>query len=185
MPRNQTRKLGEILRILGIVDTEKGPKVSDDVQLVYILDDVRDLLAQLARPTFVISNSSPVDAARRGIMELRPPVDSAIILSLWSNNDAGAPVAFGVFGVSNIDVNAVQILPDISLAGPSRAFLQDGNGANFGGTIPLPAGEVIADRFPTLILRPGDIFSVVSDANNTSVDMTFGWFEIPVQPATT
>lgn len=181
MGRNQTRRFSELLRIAGVTggDTQKGPNISDDIQMVYVMDDVRDLLPQLARPTFIMTEFSPSNVARRGQVELHAPADAASLIQWFRNDDSANIVGWSVSTLTKITADLSASVPDVSLGGVSRSLLQEGTGVGVGDIL-LAAGDQIPANFPVLIIPPGSILQFSTIALNVSVAITIAWLEIPV-----
>jgi len=183
--RNQTRRLTDLLILAGVVpaETAKGPKISDDIQLTYQVDDLSLLAAPLRRPVFYATEVSPAVAVVRGIIELHATPNAAIIVPWFRNDDAGQILTWNVVAATGITANLATIAPDVSLGGVSRALFQEGTGAPAVG-LRLAAAAELPPNFPPLVLRPGDILQFRSELTNDAVEVTLAWREIPVIVAT-
>ncbi len=178
MARNQTRQLNTLLQLTGVVETSKGPKVSDDIQLTYQVSDLSGLVAPLSRPTFVASPTSGQNVARRGVIELRAPPDAAIVVPWWRNEEAEIHT-WGIIEATQISDDLTTITPDVELGGASRAIFQTGTGGAAAPII-LPANTETAPKFPDLIVPPSSILVFVTIGLNANVFISIAWFEVPV-----
>lgn len=182
MARNQTRNLNSLLQLAGVVDSAKGPKISDDIQLSYLVSDLSELISPLPRPTFIVTASRTAVAAVRSRIELRAPPEASIRLTWWRNEDATIHT-WGVIAATGITANldTIDVAADgVALgADNARAMLQTGTG---GLSLPifLPANSETANKFPDLIVPPGDILTFVTGIVNTSIQITMAWIEVPV-----
>ncbi len=183
MARNQTRNLNTLLQLAGVVETAKGPKISDDIQLTYLVGDLSGLAARLATPTFVATPSRPQVVGRRSRIELRAPPDAAIIVPWWRNEDATIHT-WGVEDVTGITDDLATVAPPVELGGDSRALLQTGSGGVAEPVI-LPPDSETANKFPDLVVPPGQILMFATGVVNVSILITIAWLEVPILPATT
>lgn len=180
MARNQKRLLSTGLGAAGIIDTAKGAKVSDDIQMVYQLDDLRRLFPELERPQFFGASSSPTNAARRGIIELAAPADSAIVVVSWKNDDGANFVSWGCDIVTRITNDLSGLAPAISLGGQVfRAGFRYGTSTLAAVTLQQATLTAYPAGFPPIVLYPGDILHWVSNNVNVAAKITVAWFEAP------
>ncbi len=186
MARNQNRRgLLEALGFAGVTEISRGPKVSDDIQLVYMVSDISRALPALRQPQFVHTSFSGTNAARRGITELSPPPDSAIVIPWFRNDDAVNGSAFSVSLTPRITNDIFTRIPSLQISGPSRSLLQDGTTSIGGGQIVLgPLAEVPAN-FPALVVPPGSFWSLTTAGVNQASFISVAWFEVPLAAQTT
>lgn len=185
MSRTQNRQgIEAALRLAGVQDTGRGPRVSDDIQLVYNLDNLNSILPPLERPQFVHTAVSAINAARRGVFELSAPADSAIQIQ-WFRNDNVLNESWSILGATGITNDLVTDPPGVSLGPPSRALIQTGTTTGGGGAILLGLGLDIPPNFPTLVVPPGRVFHYVALAINRLVAITIAWSETPISATST
>ena len=187
MPRQSTRfGITEALALAGVQETQRGAQVSEDIQMVYLMDDLRGLLAPVPRPFFVATDISPVNILRRGFIEIIAPADSAVIVPWFRNDDAGNRLLYNVDAETQITNDLAAQTPAVSVTGAvHRARYAEGTGANLAQGIILPAGGETAAAFPPIVLSPGRSLNFRSNAVNDAVEVTMGWYEIPLRAATT
>jgi len=180
MPRTNTRSFLAQLRSVGIDDTERGPNVSDDIQLVYVVDDISRLIAPRSPVEGFVTIGIPINVTRVSGISFRPPTDSAAIVT-WMRNDGAIDSLYTIGTVLDLtnDLNPVAV--DFSTGpGAPRATIQQGTKAVQTAGLLLPAGENIPDRHPDLVVGPGEIFLWVGNAINNAMTMTWSWREVPV-----
>jgi len=177
--RLTTRDFVAQLRSAGVDEIERGPKVSDDIQLVYIADDLSHLISPRSPVEGYVSTTVLNVAARVSGIALRPPPTSAIIVS-WFRNDSAIA---SIYNVSNLDLtnDIVAGAADFS-TGPAavRATFNQGTRATSTIGVLLPAGDNLPDRHPDLVIIPGQVFLWIGTTANTSVTFSFAWREVPV-----
>jgi len=185
--RNSTRHgITEALALAGVDATARGAQVSEDIQMVYVMDDLRALLAVIPRPQFVHTSFSASNAARRGITELSPPADSAIIIPWFRNDDNVNSANFSVTATPRITNDIITRAPSLQVNGPSRSLLQDGTTSIGAGQVVLGIGPAeVPANFPPLVIPPGSFFSLNSVGLNQSSFVTLAWLEVPLRAAAT
>jgi hypothetical protein len=181
--RNQTRDFGPALRRAGVVETARGPKVSDDIQQVYVMDDLSKMLPSLVRPQFMFAEVSPTNALRRGRIEISPPPDSAIVIPWFRNDDGANQITWSSPAATLITNDLAAFAPDLEMGAETRALLQEGTGG-IAGTLVLAAGEDLPANFPPLVIYPGRLLSFVSNIVNVACQLSLAWFEVPLQADT-
>lgn len=175
-----------MLGLAGVTETASGAKVSDDIQQVYVLDDLRGLLPPIIKPQYVHTFFGPAAAAVRGMFELRAPPDSSIIIPWFRNEADGNSCLFSVLLATAITANlanqnATLRIPIVPF---QRAVISTGTGPA-GGQILLADATEIPPNFPPLIVPPGGVFNWETQANNQSAFGTIAWAEIPLRAPTT
>lgn len=180
MARITSRSFLAQLRSAGVDDLATGPNISEDVQLVYIVDDLSRLIAPRPPVEGFITQGVAAVAARVSGISFRPPPDSAAIIT-WIRNDAAIPTLYEVGTARDLtnDLNPATI-DFFTGPGPPRSTTTFGTKAVQTAGILLPAGENIPDRHPDLVIDAGQIFLWVGDTVNTAVTLTFSWREVPV-----
>lgn len=181
MSRNQRRKLSTGMSVAGIIETAAGAKVSNDIQLTYQLDDLNLLFDRLRRPFFLLWLTSVLNVARRGIIEIQAPADSAILLGAPFNHDGANFVSYHADDFGRITDNLGSAGPNISLGGvPSRAIIRQGTTTIGPHTPQIGSSAQYPASFPPIVLYPGDIFSFITNAVNTTARMQVAWHEVPL-----
>lgn len=180
MARLSNRNFVAQLRSVGVEDLEKGPEVSQDIQLVYVVDDISRLIAPRPPVEGFITQGVPTQVARVSGISFRPPADSAAVIT-WMRNDGAIDSLYEIGTARDLtdDVNPITIDFFTGPAAP-RSTAQFGTKAVQTAGILLPAGENIPDRHPDLVVDPGQIFLWVGNAINNAMTMTFSWREVPV-----
>lgn len=168
------------------VDTKGAqPNVSDQIQLVYVLDDLSDLVAPASPVGAFVNQGVPADAVRVSGIELRAPPNSAIVVT-WMRNDSAIASLYQVGGALVLSNNLVAGVVDFT-TGPGsaapgtvqRATFQHGSKADQTVGLGLGIGEALDDRHPNLVVEPGLTLLWVGDTINTGVQFQFSWREIP------
>jgi len=185
MPRNQTRRgISEGLELAGAVDVAAGPKLSDDIQLTYLVSDISGLMPQIPRPLFVDSQSSPINVGLFGIVELQAPPDSAIVIVWMRNDNAFANIKFSIESATTIVADLFVLSPGISVTGAaSRAAYRNGTGSSTPEVL-IPLSESLPDAFPDMVIPPGQILVVSSNSINQTCALSLSWFELPIAAST-
>lgn len=183
MGLNQTRRGIQVALDIAGVDTSRGQQVSEEIQLTYQLSDLSGLINPLPRPTMIATVISPTTITRRGMVEISPPADSAIIV-VWVRNDDAIRILWRVSVATQIIGDLTAQTADAILGAPSsRALLQSGTG-NVGNII-LAASAEFPANFPPLVIPPGQFLAFTSNVNNDAAEITLAWHEIPIAALTT
>jgi len=178
-----------LLGQLGAVDVDtKGaqPNVSDEIQLVYVLDDLSRLVAPASPVEAFVNIGVPADAVRVSGIELRAPPNSAIVVT-WMRNDTAIATLYQVGGLLVLSNNLVAGVVDFT-TGPGsaapgtrqRGTYQHGSKADQTVGLSIAANSALDDRHPDLVIEPGLTLLWVGDTINTGVQFQFSWREIPV-----
>jgi len=179
VPRSTTRDFVAQLRSAGVDDIERGPKISEDVQLVYIADDLRHLISPRSPVEGYVTTTVAAIAARVSGIALRPPPTSSIIVT-WFRNDAAIS---SIYNVSALDLTNDLVAGTIDFTtgpGAARATFNQGTRASSTIGVQLPAGENLPDRHPDLVVTPGQVFLWLGVVVNTAVTFSFTWREVPL-----
>jgi len=182
MPRASTRNFIAQLRSVGVDDLKTGPKVSEDVQLVYVVDDISRLIAPRSPVEGFVSQGVGVSAAAVSGILFTPPAQSAAIVT-WMRNDSAIDTLFEVGTGARFALptdNNPGIIDFFTGPGPPRSRFEFGKKAVQTQGLLLPSGENIPDRFPDLVIEPGEQLLWVGDTVNTAVELSFSWREVPV-----
>lgn len=180
MPRTSNRSFLAQLRSVGVDDLESGPKISEDVQLVYIADDISRLIAPRSPVEGYVTVGIPIDVIRVSGIAFRPPPDSAAIVT-WMRNDSAIDTLYEVTNVRDLTNNLFAVGIDFTTGpGPARSTVQGGSKAVQTAGILLPTGQNIPDRHPDIVVEPGQVLLWVGDVINTAVELTWSWREVPV-----
>ena len=180
MARITTRSFLAQLRSAGVDDIARGPNVSEDIQLVYVVDDLSRLIAPRSPVEGYATQGVPIDVVRVSGIAFRPPIDSAAIVT-WMRNDSAIDSLYLVGDVLDLTDNLNAGVIDFTTGpGPARSTFQFGSKAVQTAGILLPAGENIPDRHPDIVVDPGQVLLWVGDTINTAVTLTWAWREVPV-----
>lgn len=184
MARRSTRNFVRALTSLGVDDFERGPEVSEDVQLQYIVDDVREV-------TNVYAGSGANEAAvvgEHGIMTLQVSTPRGILVDQVSMRGAGG-------AESVIHLWEVAIEPTITGSATVVVPLQGGGlgdppifretrvntGTILTAAIAVGNFRVLSTEgmnFRPFHIRNDRFFILVFGAANTAVDMGVRWREL-------
>lgn len=181
MPRTTSRGFLPQLRSAGVDDAAQGPTVSDNIQLVYVVDDLSRLIAPRSPVEGWVTAGIAAQAVRVSGIVFRPPPDSAAIVT-WMRNDSAIDTLYIVGNVFVLDVGFIfpGVIDFSTGPGPPRGSFEFGQKAVQTAGILLPAGENIPDRHPDIVVGPGQFMTWVGDTINTAVTLTWSWREVPV-----
>ena len=180
MARKSNRNFFGLLSGVGVDDADRQPEISEDVQLVYIADDLRRLIAPRSPVEGFTTQGVPVDAIRVSGISFRPPPDSAAIIT-WMRNDSAIDTLYIVGTTLDLTNNLNPGTEEFSTGpGSPRSTFQFGSKAVQTAGVLLPAGENIPDRHPDIVIEPGQIFLWVGVTINTAAELTWSWREVPV-----
>lgn len=180
MGRVQRRSFLAQLRSAGVDDLARGPNVSDNIQLVYVVDDLSRLIAPRPPVEGYATAAVPINVLRVSGIAFRPPPDSAAIVT-WMRNDAAIDSLYIVGNVLDLtdDLNP-GVIDFTTGPGPARSNFQFGTKAVQSAGILLAAGDNIPDRHPDIVVDPGQVLLWVGTAINNAVTLTWAWREVPV-----
>jgi len=177
MPRTQTRDIQRALAAAEIDETKPSPKVSDNIQLVYVLDDLHHLVPAIAgvRGFYVII--VPAVVALRGIVEVSPPPDSSIVVEYWENLFTST-VIYSV-GPSRLDGNIALNAPIFTTGGIPRSVVRNGTasgivvaGLSLAGSTERPLS------MEPLVVIPGQTMRFSDSTPNETFTIGFNILEI-------
>jgi len=178
--RTTTRSFLAQLRSAGIDDAERGPNISEDIQLVYIADDLSRLIGPRSPVEGFVTQLVPTNVTRVSGISFRPPADSAAIVT-WMRNDGPIDSIYVVGNTLNLTDDLVAGAIDFTTGpGPARSTFQSGTRAANALGILLPSGENIPDRHPDIVVDPGQILLWVGVSIGSAMTMTWTWREVPV-----
>lgn len=180
MPRTTSRAFLAQLRSVGVDDASRGPNISDNIQLVYVVDDLSRLIAP--RPP-VEGYASQIVAASvinvSGISFLSPP-DAATVIT-WMRNDSAIDTLYQVGTTFDLTADLVAGAFDFFTGpGPPRSTFQQGTKAANPSGVNLPTGENIPAKHPDIIVEPGQVFLWVGTIVNNAVTLSWSFREVPV-----
>jgi len=180
--RTTTRGFLAQLRSAGIDDAERGPNISEDVQLVYVVDDLSRLIAPRSPLEGYVTQAVPSAVGRVSGIEFSPPGDSAAIVT-WMRNDAAIDSLYIMVSPGGLaltdDLNA-GVIDFTTGPGTARASFIFGSKAVQSAGITLPAGENIPDRHPDIVVEPGQVLLWVGSSVGNAMTLTWSWREVPV-----
>jgi len=180
--RKSTRNFVAQLLGIGVDDTERQPEVSEDVQLVYIADDISRLIAPRSPVEGFVGQGVGVSLLAVSGILFRPPSDSAAIVT-WMRNDSAIDTLYEVGTGARFDLptdTTTGVIDFFTGPGSPRSTFQFGKKAVQTQGLLLPAGANIPDRHPDLVIEPGELLLWVGIAVDTAVTLTWSWREVPV-----
>jgi len=189
MARKNLRNFINLFRAVEVDDAEQGPEVSDDIQLVYVADDLR-------QTSYIYGGSGGSEAAvagehgmislncrvRRGIeiqqvtMTVAAPADGTV-LRAWTSGVQPVNMTGPTSMLTALRTTGLQGLPAAPLSIADR------------GT--LPTASIPATSFnwvdvhgftPPFFINQGQFFNVVFQTANTAVDLGIRWREMRLFP---
>jgi len=180
--RVQNRQFGQFLRLLGVDDSQEGPKISEDIQLVYNVQDVSDLITPIPAVRTYHFTTTPVNAGRVSGLTIQPPSDSAIFLE-WLRNDTGGGTSLQYrVGVEQVTNDIVTVVPLFTTGGTRRSVIIHGTRASWTAGVNLPDTESIPAQSGSLFCEPGFFvtFTAGPAVFNTAITVSFSYREIPL-----
>lgn len=180
MAINTRRGLISALELAGVDVAQRAPPVSDSIQLTYMVSDLSPLVAPFTVPTFGFTELSPAELITRGVIEIRPPADSALRVIWFRNDDDTNGFFVAVLAATRIVASLATFEADISIGAETRATLEDGTGGSGAEGMLFPGGAQTPDGWPDLIIPPGSILAFISSANNLGVRASLLWQELPI-----
>lgn len=178
MPVSQ-RQLTELLRLLRVDPSGAGPDVSQNIQLVYVVDDLRHLVTPIPPVEGFLTTTVAAQAARVSGLELIPPPNAAVAIT-WARNDGPISSIFLVNQAIRITNDIVATNVDFTTGGTPRSLVQQGTRAVNATGLQLPLDENLVDRFPVLLVLPGQVFVWHGVSVNNAMTLSFSFREIPV-----
>jgi len=180
MGRVQNRQFGQLFRLLGIDDSQEGPQVSQDVQLVYNVQDISDLITPIPPVRVYQFTTTPTNAARISAITIQPPADSAVFLE-WLRNDTGGGTALQYrVGTEQITSNISILTPIFTTGGTRRSVMVNGTRTAFAPGVNLPDGESIPAQAGPILVEPGQFMLFHGSVFNTAITVSFSYREIPL-----
>jgi len=182
VPRTTTRGFLAQLRSVGVDDAARGPTVSDDIQLVYVVDDLSRLIAPRPPIEGYVTQGVPSAVGRVSGIEFHPPPNSVAVVT-WLRNEGAVDSLYIVVAPGGVtltnDLNDGVIDFSTGPGEPQSTFIFGSKAIQTVGIL-LAAGESIPDRHPDIIVEPGQFLLWVGIANGNAASMTFTWREVPV-----
>jgi len=188
MARTSNRSYQIAFRSVGVDDAASGPEVSEDIQLVYIADDLRqtthiDAGAGVLEAAVVAENAFIGVQCRvpRGMeiiqitMTIAIPADGEVV-RVWTS--ATEPTLTGV-------ANLLTALRTTGLQGlPAAPLSVARSGTIATASIPTTAFRYVdVHQFvPGFFLNQGQFFNVAFDAANVAVELGIRWRELRLFP---
>jgi len=188
MARTSIRNFLTAFRAVGIDDAEAGPEISQDVQMTYQVDDLRE-------STYIdagAGGSEGAVAVEHGFMTLQCRVPSGLLVTQVTMNDvlptdglellawtsAVLPTVTGIAAmVTALRTTGLQGLPAAPLSISSRATIPTAN-------IPATTFRFLntAGFAQPFFLNEGQFFNVAFLAANVAVDLGIRWRELRLFP---
>jgi len=189
MARRSTRNYQIAFRSVGVDDSAQGPDVSQDVQLVYVVDDLR-------QTTYIDGGTGAAEAAVAGehgfiTLQCRNPRGLEVTQITMSNQ---VP-AFGNF----LHVWTSAVIPTITGAATLVTALRTTGLAGLGGaplsqaqTATIPTAQLATGAFryidvqgfsPRFFINEGQFFNVAFSVANTATDSGIRWREPRLFPS--
>lgn len=184
--RTSSRNLLAAMESLEIDDRDKGPDVSQDIQMVYLMGDITPAAAAGFQETpirnrcYVRDNPGAVVGARSGLSIA--PVGRPIRVTKLINNNG---VTRGLFQIGALDLNVFGAIGvDFETGGTTAAVIRSGS------IVAVPAafffleamgglsGGGFQDWNPPMDVPIGDILLVVNNPTNALADFSIAWEEI-------
>lgn len=170
-----------MLRLMQVDDAAIGPQVSDNIQMVYIVDDLSGLTPPPPAINVWFRMTEPASVIEFSGIDIKPPPNSAIIID-WIRNDSAIAVDYRVGGGPADELTTITTVetPVFTTGGVTRATLREGTTFGTGGTIALAAGAEWGPREPNIIILPGQTFLCIGGLTNNAVTMSGTYREVPV-----
>ncbi len=180
MGRISSREFLPQLRSVGVEDLGRGVQISEDVQLVYIADDVSHLIAPRPAIEGYVSQIVPLVVTRASGISFRSPPDSAVVVT-WMRNDGAIDSRYQVGTLLDLTNDLVAGTIDFS-TGPAapRSTFQHGSRAASASGVVLPSGADLPAKHPDIVVGPGDVFLWIGVSINSAMEMSWSWREVPL-----
>lgn len=181
MPRTTTRNFLAQLRSVGVDESARGPAVSDNIQLVYVVDDISRLLAPRPPIEGYLTQGVPTAVGRVSGIEFHPPPNTVAVVT-WLRNEGAIDSLYlvtppGGLTLTN-DLNDGVIDFSTGPGVPQSSFIFGSKAIQTAGIL-LDAGQSIPDRHPDIIVEPGQFLLWVGIAVGNAASMTMSWREVP------
>lgn len=156
---------------------------ADFVQPTVQLEAVGHLTVPHTVPVAFGGSAGVADAVRRSTLALAPALGSAGLLVRWCgfrNTDWQLRLIDGTTALAAMQTFGLVLVPECVSEGPATANLAHGGIASLGNSGPF---LFPADSFPDLglFVRPGRVFLIWVNANNTPGWGGISWQEYPAQ----
>lgn len=188
MARKNLRNFITLFRAVEVDDAEAGPEVSENIQLVYVADDLR-------QTSYIYGGSGGSEAAvvgehgivtlecrvRRGLevqqitMTVAAPADGTV-LRVWTSGVV--PTITGATNmITALRTTGLQGLPAAPLSIAQRGTILTAN-------IPATAFNMVDVHgfTPPFFINQGQFFNVAFQTANTAVDLGIRWRELRLFP---
>lgn len=181
MPRNQTRRFLNMMQAFSIVDASEGPKISDNIQMVYHVGDMESHLAPVLNSTFYAGGigNAPV-VGEFGMVEVSAPPDSAIEV-LFFENLSTIDLNFSVQDSPRITTGSAAFTVDFTNQGTAlpvpRSRLFRGSSAVVASGLLIPAAGVKSTAMP-LFCDSGRTLNFCGNTNNSAISLNVVWREV-------
>jgi len=183
--RIQTRVTNRALELAGIQRADQGPRISDNIQLIYGFGDLGFLLAPVpGADGFRRAQRGPIAAVFGGV-EVHANVDSGIEITHIEELGGVSDIQWNV-GTTALDANLTAGGADFSTPnGSSRISVVTGTiVANPGNQITLPNGTALQQAALPIKVFPGEWLFVSQSTANTLFQANIFWRETPTVAAT-
>jgi len=182
VPRITNRGFLAQLRSVGVDDSARGPAVSDDIQLVYVVDDLSRLIAPRPPLEGYVTVGVPSAVGRVSGIEFHPPAESVAVVT-WMRNEGAIDSLYIVVPPGGVTLTNDLVAGTIDFTtgpGVARSTFISGSKAVQSVGITLPSGENLPDRHPDIIVEPGQFLLWVGTSIGNAMTLTWTWREVPL-----
>jgi len=183
VPRVTTRPFVEQFTLARIRDAQRGPLISDDIQLVYIVDDISDLLQPILPLKAYFSHQEPAVAGQRSGFQVSAIGRPMRLFHL--GNNAGQSALF-VISLLQLDVPGPTEAVDFQTGGATQAIIISGNMiAGIPFSLEIRTQTVLDFTNKPLDIPAGLTFLYLTGGLNQAFNGQIIWEETPTVPVGT
>jgi len=186
--RTSFRNFLTLFRAIGVDDATRGPEVSDNIELVYIADDIR-------QRNYIYAGSGTTEAAvvgEHGIISLECRVPGGLEIGQITMNILipafGTTLRVWTSGVEPVITGPATLLTALRTTGlqglPAAPLSAARAGTILTAAIPATAFRYVdvAQFAPPFFINQGQFFNVAFNTANLAVDMGIRWRELRLFP---